>query len=412
MATENLGGTTEQVETLESEIKGFAKKLPYWEKYLAEKILSGNAIANNDIDTAYSYLLEELSLKVATEKPEIVINYNGNNSDSYKLDLLFTKLENVEGVNALTENQVIEFSPNLTIMYGANGSGKSGYVRLMKKVFYSKTPEEIIPNIHLTGGHKPVNAKFTFNSNNTDIPLIYPLNSTNSEFAQFAVFDAKSVLRHLDQRNEFEFRPAGLSFFSNFTEALKRVEGKLDTEILNKQSGYTVNDFISLFDGESEIKAAIQNLSAQTKIDDLKKYTPFSKQDKIDKEEIEKKYDELLLASKHKEKEILRLENIKVLVSDNKNTIEAINTYFTAEYLSQIQTAITDCINKEATVKAEGLKISRQIKFKASGQPSGRILLWLLNSLPRSKKWEGLFILKIMTIVCFANSHFQTMHKN
>jgi predicted ATPase len=42
--------------------------------------------------------------------------------------LLFSKLENVEGVNAFTENQVIDYSNNLTIINGANGSGKSGYL--------------------------------------------------------------------------------------------------------------------------------------------------------------------------------------------------------------------------------------------------------------------------------------------
>lgn len=32
----------ENVLTLENEVKVFADKLPYWAKYLAEKILSGN----------------------------------------------------------------------------------------------------------------------------------------------------------------------------------------------------------------------------------------------------------------------------------------------------------------------------------------------------------------------------------
>lgn len=152
----------QQVATLDTEVKGFADGLSYWAKYLAEKILSGNAITETEINTAYAYLLEELTLTPTTTKPNIAINYNGGNSDNYKLDLLFNKLENIEGVNALTENQVIDFSPNLTIIYGANGSGKSGYVRLLKKVFYSKTPEEIVQNIHLASGHKPVSATLLF----------------------------------------------------------------------------------------------------------------------------------------------------------------------------------------------------------------------------------------------------------
>lgn len=140
----------QQVETLETEVKKFADGLPYWAKFLAEKILSGNAISDNDIDTSYSYLLEQLKLKEETEKPEISIDYNAENSGNYKTDLLLTKLENVEGVNALTENQTIEFSPNLTIVYGANGSGKSGYVRLLKNVFIQKHQKKFCKTFILT----------------------------------------------------------------------------------------------------------------------------------------------------------------------------------------------------------------------------------------------------------------------
>ncbi|WP_321424906.1 AAA family ATPase [uncultured Bacteroides sp.] len=354
----------QQVATLDTEVKGFADGLSYWAKYLAEKILSGNAITETEINTAYAYLLEELTLTPTTTKPNIAINYNGGNSDNYKLDLLFNKLENIEGVNALTENQVIDFSPNLTIIYGANGSGKSGYVRLLKKVFYSKTPEEIVQNIHLASGHKPVSANFTFHSAGSDIPLNYPTNSASAEFEQYAVFDNGSVRHHLDHKNEFEFRPAGLSFFADFTEAIKQVEVKLNSEIANKQ---TPNDFDVWFDGESEIKTLVQGLTAQTSIEDLNKHTPFSEKDKTDKAAIEKKHDELALASKNKEKEILKLESIKRNVSDNKKTIEVINTYCSSAYLSNIQTSITECIEKEATAKADGIENFKTDKIQNVG---------------------------------------------
>jgi hypothetical protein len=84
-----------QVDTLETEIKRFADRRPYWAKYLAERILSGNVISDNEINTSYSYLLEELNLIDKTEKSELIINYNMANVGDYKPDLLLTKLENV-----------------------------------------------------------------------------------------------------------------------------------------------------------------------------------------------------------------------------------------------------------------------------------------------------------------------------
>ncbi len=378
----------QQVETLETEVKKFADGLPYWAKFLAEKILSGNAISDNDIDTSYSYLLEQLKLKDETEKPEISISYNAANAGNYKSDLLLTKLENVEGVNALTENQAIEFSPNLTIIYGANGSGKSGYVRLLKDVFYSKAPEDILPNIHLDNGHKAVNATFTFKSNNTEIPLAFS-DKGNTEFEQFAVFDGKGLFRQLAEKNEFEFRPAGLSFFAEYTNAVIRVEQKLNTDIQTKQSGNTSSDLSALFDGNSEIKTIVQNLKAETNIDDLKKYTPFSDEDKTQKETIQKQYDELLLASKGKEKEIKNLESIKSLLAQNKQTVEKLNQYFTTDVIAKIKTAITDCVTKEATAKAEGIENFKTDKIQGIGTSEWKDFIVAAETFAKTQKAEN-----------------------
>ena len=378
----------QSVETLETEVKKFADGLPYWAKFLAEKILSGNTISDNDIDTSYSYLLEQLKLKDKTENPEISINYNAENSGNYKPDLLLSKLENVEGVNALIENQTIDFSPNLTIVYGANGSGKSGYVRLLKKVFYSKSQEEILQNVHLENGHKPVNAKFTFKSKNIENSLEFA-DKDNAEFEQFAVFDGNSVLKHLENKNEFEFRPAGLSFFAEYTSAIIRVEEKLNTDIQTKQTGNTANDLSVLFDGNSEIKTLVQNLKAETNINDLKKYTPFSEEDKTQKEALQKQYDELLLASKGKEKEIKNLESVKSLLAQNKLAIEKLNQYFTNEVIGKVKTAIIDCVKKEATAKAEGKESFKTEKIVEVGTTEWKNFIVSAEEFAKMQKSEN-----------------------
>jgi hypothetical protein len=340
------------IETLETEVKAFADSLPYWTKYLAEKLLSGNTISDDDIEKSYLYLLEDLQLRDETKKPEILLNYSGQPIGDYKPDLFFTHLQNIEGVNALIENQTIEFSPNVTILYGANGSGKSGYVRLLKKSFYSKAPEEILHNIYIDRGHKPVSGEFAFRTDGGAYWLKYPENTDSSEFRQFAVFDGKSVLKHLENRNEFEFRPAGLSFFAEFTEAFNEVE-----ELLNKdiQKRNNPNYFIDLFEGESEIKKFIITLSARTDIAYLKKYIPYSKEDIEAKKKVEKEHDELLLSIKNKDKQIRELEKIKGLIESCKQGIISINKYFGSENLSNIEAAITDCLKKEKLAKKEGV---------------------------------------------------------
>lgn len=343
------------MEALENDLKKFVDELPYWAKFLADKILSGKPISDDIINASYSFLLEELKLTEETERPEINIDYNPDNAEKYKSSLILTKLEDIEWVNALTEKQKVEFSPNLTVIYGANGSWKSGYVRLLKDVFYSKSPEDILQNIYLDTGHKDIDAKFTFKSDDIENTLTY-VDKDCAEFEQFSVFDGKSVLSHLEDKNEFEFRPAGLSFFADYTNTVNQVEQKLNTDIQTKSSWYKVDDFITLFDGNSEIKTIIQGLSAETNIDELKKYIPFSDDDKTKKEAVQKQYDELLLASKWKEKEIKNLETIKTTLIQNKEAIEKINQFFKTDTFTRLNKMIAECIDKQVIAKAEGIE--------------------------------------------------------
>lgn len=374
------------LETLESEIKMYSEELPYWGKYLAEKILSGNDITEEHINESYSFLLEDLKLIEKSERPGINICFNDANSSDYKNDLTFEKIEKVEGVNALIEEQTIEFGPNLTIIYGSNGSGKSGYVRLLKNAFYAKVPENILPNIHIQNGHKPIGAEFTFKSNDTVIPLTYPIKKDCAEFKQFAVFDSKGLYKQLAEKNEFEFRPAGLSFFDEYTKAVNRIELKLNDEIEAKKSGYTLEDLSDLFNGDSEIKNAVNSLNAKTNIDDIKKYIPFTDADKLEREKLQKQYDDLLLAYKGKEKELSRLEAIKNQLVANRTNIVALNKKFEEKSLVIIKDAINDCISKVSIAKAEGIENFNTHKISGVGTEEWKDFILAADTFAKKQK--------------------------
>lgn len=58
-------------------------------------------------------------------------------------------IENITGVNALTSGQKVSFSENgVTVVYGENGSGKSGYIRVFKKLADAKYKEELKSNVY------------------------------------------------------------------------------------------------------------------------------------------------------------------------------------------------------------------------------------------------------------------------
>lgn len=51
------------------------------------------------------------------------------------------------GVNALAEDQILSFSPRLTLVYGDNGAGKTGYIRILKRACRARGQEHILGNV-------------------------------------------------------------------------------------------------------------------------------------------------------------------------------------------------------------------------------------------------------------------------
>jgi predicted ATPase len=57
-------------------------------------------------------------------------------------------LRELIGVNALASDQRLSFgTPGLTIVYGDNGSGKSGYARVLKAALGPHVREEILRHV-------------------------------------------------------------------------------------------------------------------------------------------------------------------------------------------------------------------------------------------------------------------------
>ncbi len=55
------------------------------------------------------------------------------------------------GVNAIKEGAQINFASGVTVVFGENGSGKSGFVRVLKRAAGLRTAEDILPNVRSGG---------------------------------------------------------------------------------------------------------------------------------------------------------------------------------------------------------------------------------------------------------------------
>lgn len=134
------------------------------------------------------------------------------------------------GVNALAEDQTLNFAPGLTVVYGDNGAGKTGYIRILKSACRARGQEDILGNV--VSGSSPLSPvvaiKYKIGANSD---LREWVGNSEDEFvARVSVFDTQCAAVYLTEKTDVAFRPFGLDLFDKLVQACKLVRAKLEAE--------------------------------------------------------------------------------------------------------------------------------------------------------------------------------------
>jgi hypothetical protein len=140
-------GAAAQTVTVRSLLVGWANEQDAWVRELvSEVILAGKPLTESQLDALYQMFLREKAL--APGGPVFVAALT---DDASLLDagagLYLTHLGDLKNVNALAHSQRIVFNAKLTIVFGENACGKTGYVRVLKKAAAVRTSETILPDV-------------------------------------------------------------------------------------------------------------------------------------------------------------------------------------------------------------------------------------------------------------------------
>jgi len=136
-----------------------------------------------------------------------------------------------DGVNALAKDQKIAFGQRLTVVYGDNAAGKSGYTRILKSACQARGSEEILGNVLSGVAPPPPSASIRFTVGDSGTPLEWP-GSGNAEesLGRVSVFDSHSAAVYLREKTDVAFRPFGLDLFDKLSDACERVQGRLERD--------------------------------------------------------------------------------------------------------------------------------------------------------------------------------------
>lgn len=258
-----------------SELLEWLKERPLWLQEAARRLLLRDTLNGADLDdlTALCCLTDDL--------PEVEPISDGDiaSVSASGAVIALTGLSNLRNINALADEQTLSFSPKgMTVVYGDNGSGKSGYVRVLKHACRTrgKIPG-ILPDIADLGSKVEQSARIGFVKAGVKIEYEWSPNAPpNSDLHNVSIFDSRSAIGHVEIENALAYSPTPMTLLSKLGDACEVVTAQIEAKI-TELSGQTPQALLdpSTHQG-TEVTAFLQTLGPKSNPNTFRKLCTLS----------------------------------------------------------------------------------------------------------------------------------------
>jgi energy-coupling factor transporter ATP-binding protein EcfA2 len=190
----------------------------------------------------------------------------------------------------------VTFGPQLTVIYGHNGAGKSGLARILSCACFSRSSPRIIRNIYDDNApDAPATAQFVVDrGNGFNEEITFTDGEEHDDLKRVSVFDSSVARIHLAKENELGFQPAGFDVFDEAIRAIGLITQKLEADIYAKTRP---NKFDQLFADPGPVADKIASLNAESDIAELLALATFGDAEIERLDEVARQEQELLAKS-------------------------------------------------------------------------------------------------------------------
>lgn len=258
--------------TILQEIQKWSVELPAWQRDAVARLFAKGSLNQQDEEDIYALLKAEHG--IADPKGGVAGALDASQVAAPAADgklIQIVALCDLKHVNALAGNQKLQFAPHgLTVIYGDNGSGKSGYSRVLKRACRARDQREAIhPDARLPAEQTgKAEATFDVLVDGQPAELKWTDGSVSpEELSSMAIFDAHCARAYLDEEGDFSYSPYGFDILGGLAKLCARMKQLADAEY--SAAAPNTAAFAHLSSQESAVGKAIASLSARTKAQDI-----------------------------------------------------------------------------------------------------------------------------------------------
>jgi AAA domain-containing protein len=249
------------------EILTWSKSCPDWQRDALRRLVQNGTLSANDLTE-----LNVICQSAHDSLPDSTSPLAGQSFSEEHLPqdpienqpVAIITIEDAKNVNAIVSKQPLTFGAiGLTILYGDNASGKSGYARVLKSACRARSrPKRILSDVFKTTGNDPASATIRFKVGaNPNFHSWQDGDTAVSPLASVSVFDSACALYYVEEANDVAFRPFGLDLLDKLASACVNLKKGFDQERVSLSA--TVRNFADL-EGPTDVGKLIQSLGAET----------------------------------------------------------------------------------------------------------------------------------------------------
>lgn len=215
---------------IQQNIRDWLRQRPAWLQEGAEILLSlppGEEVSNEDIRKLSDMLKMPEKQKAAAHRA--FDRFAPTSSPSGEIRLL--EIGGISGIENLAPRKPLCFGTgNLCIIYGNNGSGKSGYTRLLKKACGNSCAQDLRHNVFKS---PPSVSKCTIRYQISGEERQIEWRTDEEPIADIRavdIFDADVAMKYLSKETEAAYTPPFVTFFEDLVKVCDRIKLQLQTE--------------------------------------------------------------------------------------------------------------------------------------------------------------------------------------
>ena len=139
-------------------------------------------------------------------------------------------IHDVASANLLAPDGISLEADGISLFYGPNGSGKTGYVRLLRCLFRARGYNSVLPNVFLEDAGTP-RATITLSYGAVTEPVAWDAaTDADLELTGAAIFDESASSTYLSGDTQVWYTPSGLDVLNSLATVMDWVQEQLMTE--------------------------------------------------------------------------------------------------------------------------------------------------------------------------------------